>query len=642
MRDRGGLDAGDSVERAHHPVSDALHRAVVETAVDGIIVINAAGIVQAYNAACETMFGYAANEVIGRNVKLLMPEPYHGEHDGYLRNYHQTGERKIIGIGREVVGRRKDGSTFPMELSVGEAVQGDETSFVGVLRDITQRKESEHFILESEALHRAVVETAVDGMIVIDGMGIVQAYNAACETMFGYAANEVIGRNVKLLMPAPYRAEHDSYLRNYRETGERKIIGIGREVVGRRKDGSTFPMELSVGEAGHGDGTSFVGVLRDISQRKDSDQFILESGALHRAVVETAVDGIIVIDALGIVQAYNPACERMFGYAADEVVGQNVKLLMPEPYRAEDDGYPRSYHGNGERKIIGIGREVVGRRKDGSTFPMELSVGEAAQGDETSFVGVLRDITQRKRFEDEMRQSNASLLAANSELEGFTYSVSHDLRAPLRAIEGYVRILREDHADALDAEGQRVLNVVIKNSVKMSALIDDLLAFSRLGKTPLSREAVPMEALAKHALQEALSPEDRDVEMHVGALPDAFGDAATLRQVWVNLIGNAIKYSRGRAPAVIRVSAQQRPGVVEYSVADNGIGFDMAYKDKLFTVFERLHKPSEFEGTGVGLALVQRIVARHGGQVWGEARPGLGATFTFSLPTKWSKPDARE
>ncbi|GHD56540.1 hypothetical protein GCM10017083_36670 [Thalassobaculum fulvum] len=250
-------------------------RAVIETAVDGVILIDADGTVQTFNKACETLFGYAAAEVVGRNVRMLMPEPYHGQHDGYLRRYLDTGERRIIGIGREVAARRKDGSVFPIELSVGEAQQGDDRSFVGIIRDITARKQAEQELSDSLERLRAVIDTAVDGVILIDADGTVRTFNKACETLFGYPADEVVGRNVRMLMPEPYHGQHDEYLRRYLDTGERRIIGIGREVAARRKDGSVFPIELSVGEAQQGDDRSFVGIIRDITARKEAETALL-------------------------------------------------------------------------------------------------------------------------------------------------------------------------------------------------------------------------------------------------------------------------------------------------------------------------------------------------------------------------------
>jgi signal transduction histidine kinase len=233
------------------------------------------------------------------------------------------------------------------------------------------------------------------------------------------------------------------------------------------------------------------------------------------------------------------------------------------------------------------------------------------------------------------RDRTDEVLALNRELEAFSYSVSHDLRAPLRAIDGFSRILSEDHAAGLGPEAARLLGVIRTNARHMGHLIDDLLAFSRLGRKELVTTDVDMAALARAAADElrAGAPE-RAVEVELGALPAARGDWALLRQVWVNLLSNAFKYSRGRVPARITVAAEVRNGETVYLVSDNGVGFDMAYGDKLFGVFQRLHRADQFEGTGVGLAIVQRIVHRHGGRVWAEAAPDAGATFSFTLEAR--------
>ena len=252
-------------------------RAVVDTAVDGVILINAEGVILVFNPACEKLFGYAAFEVIGRNVKMLMPEPYQSGHDSYLTNYRRTGVRKIIGIGREVLGLRRNGSTFPMDLSVGEADEDGKPIFVGIIRDLTERRAAEMALRAGAERLRAVVETAVDGVILIDSSARVLMFNPACERLFGYSAEEVIGQNVRMLMPAPFRDEHDEYVGNYRRTRTPKIIGIGREVVGLRKDGTTFPMDLSVGEAKQEDGSIFVGIIHDLSARKRTEEQLVQA-----------------------------------------------------------------------------------------------------------------------------------------------------------------------------------------------------------------------------------------------------------------------------------------------------------------------------------------------------------------------------
>jgi len=256
---------------------------------------------------------------------------------------------------------------------------------------------------------------------------------------------------------------------------------------------------------------------------------------------------------------------------------------------------------------------------------------------------LFNDITDRKRAEAEIRQWNAELEsrvakrtaeleAANTELEAFSYSVSHDLRAPLRAVSGFAAIVLEEYSSRLPAEGQHYLERVRNGGQRMGELIDDLLAFSRLSRQPLNRQPVDTAGLVREVLEE-LNPaaNNRLIETRVAELPSCLADAALLKQVWVNLISNAVKYTRGRNPAVVEIGCEGKNGEQIFWVRDNGVGFDMQYANKLFGVFQRLHRADEFEGTGVGLAIVQRIVHRHGGRVWAEAALGRGATFYFTI-----------
>ncbi|MCX5724284.1 MAG: PAS domain S-box protein [Nitrospirae bacterium] len=256
---------------------------------------------------------------------------------------------------------------------------------------------------------RNIITHAVDGIVTIDTQGLIESVNPATERLFGYAPSELIGQNVNILMPNPYRDEHDEYLSHYLATGQAKIIGIGREVLGRRKDGNTFPLELSVSEIRIGERRLFTGILRDISRRKHNEAILKEREERMRAIFEQAVDAILTIDERGCIQSFNPAAKKIFGYTAAEVFKQNVKILMPAPYRDEHDEYLAQYLATGQAKVIGGSREVIGRRKDGSTFPMEISVSEARAGNQRLFTGILRDISERKRLQEQVLEQHRAL-----------------------------------------------------------------------------------------------------------------------------------------------------------------------------------------------------------------------------------------
>jgi PAS domain S-box-containing protein len=256
--------------------------AIINTTVDGIIVIDGQGKIEAFNRGAERLFGYPESEVLGRNVSMLMPSPYHEEHDGYVKRYLATGDARIIGKGREVTGRRRDGTVFPLHLSVGEMTIGGQRKFTGMLHDLTERVGLEGQLGSSEARWKAVIDSAVDGIMVIDAHGRVEAFNPAAERLFGYSTQEVLGRNVDMLMPSPYREEHDTYLARYLATGRAKIMGIGREVQGLRKDGTTFPLHLSVGQITvHGE-RKFTGILHDLSSRVQLEGQLREQAALAK------------------------------------------------------------------------------------------------------------------------------------------------------------------------------------------------------------------------------------------------------------------------------------------------------------------------------------------------------------------------
>ena len=482
-----------------------------------------------------------------------------------------------------------------------------------------------------------VLDTAVDGIILIDASGIVSMFNPACEKLFGYSAAEVVGRNVKMLMPEPFRAEHDAYLSNYRSSGERKIIGIGREVTGRRKDGTTFPMHLSVGESIQPGGTVFVGVIHDLTEQKAAARAIEESANRLRTVLDTAVDGVILIDARGAVSMFNPACEKLFGYAADEVIGHNVKMLMPEPFQAEHDGYLANYHRTGERKIIGIGREVVGRRKDGTTFPMDLSVGESKLGGESSFVGVIRDLTERKRAAEQLVQ--AQKMEAVGQLSG---GIAHDFNNLLTVILGNAEVLGDSLKVRPDLE--TMVNSIMSAAERGGELTQRLLAFSRrqtLQPTNIdcNRLVTRMRELMRRTLRENISVR---VETEEG-LWTAFADAGQLDSALLNLSLNAQDAMPDGGSLTIATQnmtldaryqmlhPEVPPGnYVMIAITDSGHGMTADVKAKVFEPFFTTKDVGK--GSGLGLSMVYGFVKQSNGHVSIYSEPGLGTTIRLYLP----------
>lgn len=269
--------------------------------------------------------------------------------------------------------------------------------------------------------------------------------------------------------------------------------------------------------------------------------------------------------------------------------------------------------------------------RDGRLVVVETRMVLVGEGEHRYVLETNRDVTRRRAGEAELRALNSQLAAANKELEAFSYSVSHDLRSPLRAVDGFSQALLEDFGPQLPEQGRRYAHKIRAGAQRMGALIDDLLTFSRLSRLPLRRRTVDTGALVKGVLAELGPWEGRQVDVRLGELPPCEADSTLLKQIRVNLLENALKYTRRRAPAVIEIGCQQGSGPAVFFVRDNGTGFDMAYADKLFGVFQRLHRAEDFEGTGVGLAIVQRVVHRHGGRVWGDGEVDRGATFSFTL-----------
>lgn len=482
---------------------------------------------------------------------------------------------------------------------------------------------------------RAIIDTAVDGIIIIDSAGTVRIYNHACERLFGYPAAEVIGRNVNLLMPEPYRAEHDEYLRRYQRTGEARIIGIGREVTGRHRDGTEFPMHLSVGEGREGGERIFVGIIHDISARKRAEAALIAREAHLRSIIDTAPDALIVIDERGAIESFSPAAERLFGYGAGEVAGRNVSMLMPSPYREQHDGYLQRYMRTGERRIIGIGRVVVGLRKDGTTFPMELAVGEVQSGGRRRFTGFVRDLTERQTRERRLQELQDELIhvARLSEMGQMASALAHELNQPLTAISNYLQACRRMIEASGMAVPPRVLEIMEKTVAqagRAGQIIRRMRQFIQKGESERAAEnlnkiveeatALALVGAKEHSVRPTL-----DLAADIGPV---FIDKIQIQQVVLNLVRNAVEALIESERREIVVRTAREDGMAVVSVCDTGPGLADVVAKNLFQPFVTTKQ----KGMGLGLSICRAIVDAHGGRFWATPNPERGVTFSFTLP----------
>jgi PAS domain S-box-containing protein len=381
--------------------------------------------------------------------------------------------------------------------------------------------------------------------------------------------------------------------------------------------------------------------LGRVVERTRAEEALRASERRFRSIVESAGDGIILADGAGNIIAWNKSAQAIFGHSEAEVRDKPLTLLMPERYRDAHRMGLEQFRVTGKPRVIGRTVELHGMRQDGSEFPLELSLSSWQAGESTFYSGIIRDISDRKRTEEEIRRLNEALTqrvieldASNKELEAFSYSISHNLRAPLRALAGFSGILLEDHLPHLSTAVQRYLHRIQDNAQTMGRMIDDLLALISISRQPVNRQTIWPARLVEQALDELRSAQEgRRISITIGDLPVCQADPAMLKRVFVNLLANALKFTRQREVARIEIGAQQGEIFDEpvYFVKDNGVGFDMQYANKLFGVFEHLHSHQDYEGTGVGLAVVQRIIQRHGGRVWAEAAVEQGATFRFTV-----------
>lgn len=660
---------------------------ILSSAMDAIISVDSAQRIVLFNASAEVMFGYTEEEVLGQPLDRFIPERFRTAHRQHVEGFGRTGvtSRSMRSLGT-LNGVRADGEEFPIEASISHTLDAGQKIYTVILRDITERKRTE----AATALLAAIVNSSTDAIISKDMNSIVTSWNKGAERMFGYAPADIMGHSITRIIPEDRLAEEEFILSRIRQGEAVEPFETQRQT----KTGGRLFVSITVSPIRDNQG-KIIGaskVARDITERKQAEERIqqlnseleqrvaertseLEAANLElrysRAELESLFESLpglylvltpdfkIVAASDAYLAATMTTREAIIGRHTFEVFPDNpddpnatgmsniraslnrvletkkADALAIQKYdvRRPDGVYEERYWSPINSPVLGANHQVkyiVHRVEEVTEF-----VRSKAQ-----FVAGSAELSaQMQQMEAEIFQStqkvqaaNLQLEAANKELESFSYSVSHDLRAPLRAMDGFSRALLEDCGPLVPEEGKRYINIIRTSAQRMGCLIDDLLSFSRLNRAPLHKRTADTFQLVNEALYELNAvQEGRQIDLRIGDLPSCEGDPSLLKQVWINLLSNAFKYSHKRDLAVIEVGCKVEGRKKVYFVRDNGTGFDIRYAHKLFGVFQRLHRAEDYDGTGVGLAIVQRIIHRHGGKIWAEAVVDQGATFYFTL-----------
>ncbi|MBV9575971.1 MAG: PAS domain S-box protein, partial [Gammaproteobacteria bacterium] len=700
---------------------------ILEATPDAIVMIDQEGEIVFINTATVKLFGYEKEELLGQKVEILIPEPYRGRHPEHRHNFFKEPRSRAMGSGMELFGQRKNKEIFPVEISISPLETKDGLVGLAAIRDITLQKQAYQYA-------RSLIEASLDPLVTISPDGKITDVNEATVQVTGVMRENLIGSDFSNYFTEPEEAR-DGYKQVFKEGFVRDYPLAIRHLYGNI---TNVVYNASVYKDATGKVLGVFAAARDITQRKKAEEQQHATSAYARSLIESSLDPLVMISPEGKITDVNHATEQITGVMREWLIGSDFSNYFTEPRKAREsyrlvlkEGSLRDYplairHASGKvievlynasvyrdatGKVQGVfaaARDVTESKKN-SQYARSLIEASLDPLMTISLEGKITDVneatvqvtglnreeligtdfsiyftepqTARKGYEEAFEKGfvkdyaltirhkngkltdvlyNASvykdndgnvlgvfaaardyslvkrttekLETSNQELDAFTYSVAHDLKAPLRAIDGFSKILMQDYNEKLDEEGKRILATVVGNTEKMGKLIEDLLALSHIGRHEIKKEYMDMHALVESIAKDLIhSMPNRQITLDLKKLESVKCDPALIRQVWLNLISNAIKFTQTKKNALIEIGSLSDVNFVTYYVKDNGLGFDMKYLDKLFGVFQRLHG-KEIEGTGIGLANVKRIITRHGGKAWGEGKIGVGASFYFTLP----------
>jgi PAS domain S-box-containing protein len=462
-------------------------------------------------------------------------------------------------------------------------------------------------------------------MVMVDRAGRIVLMNAQTEKLFGFRRDELISKSIETLVPERFRSAHPDHRSGFFQDLKSRPMGVGRELYALRRDGSEFPVEIGLNPVSTGEETFVLAAVVDITERRRLEE-------RFRQVVEAAPNAMVMVDRAGRIVLVNAQTEKLFGYGRDELIAKSIETLVPERFRAGHPGCRNAFYGDLKSRPMGNGSELYALRKDGSEFPVEIGLNPVRTSEEVFVLSAIVDITERKCAEQELLRKTDELARSNHDLEQFAFVASHDLQEPLRAVAGSLQLLQRRYRGQLDPRADEFIKHAVDGAIRMQALIEDLLTYSRVGRSVDTRIPTDCGQILDQALSSlSVVIDAADAQVNRAALPTVRATPTQLMLLFQNLVGNAIKFRHQDRPVQIDVGAKLRDDSWTFWVKDNGIGIDPQYFERIFLVFQRLHTRTEYPGTGIGLALCKRIVEQHGGRIWVESEPDKGATFFFTL-----------
>jgi PAS domain S-box-containing protein len=613
-----------SAEAAQQHSEDQYRTLLNEVHDYAILLLDLKGRVVTWNSSAERIKGYDAEQIIGENFSCFFP------HDDIKRGRPEEILRIAAANGRheeQSMRVRKDGSQFVASLTYTALMDaaGKPRGFSEITRDLSETK-------ESGAKFRGLLEAAPDAMIAVNERGEIVLLNLQAEKQFGYHRDELLGKMVNSIVPRGFAERLVADGLRSAEDALAQQIGAGIELTARRKDGSEFPIEIMLSPLRSTEGILVTAAIRNISVRKDAEQHLVQMENKYRGLLEAAPDAMVVVNEAGKIVLLNLQAETQFGYRRDELLGQKMSNIVPAgfPERLVADSLRSAEDALAQR--IGTGIELTARRKDGSEFPIEIMLSPLESADGVLVTAAIRDITARKSSEAQLLEKVKELKRSNEELQQFAYIASHDLQEPLRMVASYTALLARRYKGKLDSDADDFIAFAVDGASRMQLLIRDLLAYSRVGSKGKELADTSSESALQHAIRNLRGAiEGSGALVTHDALPSVMADEMQLTQLFQNLVGNAIKYRRAGVPRVHITAVPKDANKWMFSVQDNGLGIEPQFFERIFGVFQRLHKREEFDGTGIGLAICKKIVERHGGALSVESIFGEGSTFHFPL-----------